>query len=667
MATISGAALCAVVATLFWTGLGFALTRRLVPAVLALPLAPAIGFAVHSAVVLPVFFFVPFTPAAIGAVAVLILAVAVIVSSRNAPLSGEKRAPHVPAWSYGLAALLAMASAAAVLPKLTGDAVLLADPIFDHAKVALIDDMARLGVPPGNPFFADEGRPFAYYYLWHFGAAEVARLLGRSGWDADAGLTWFSAFASLAAMMGLAVWLARRASAAPLAVVFAATASARYLLWDLFGAENVDAVLSRPAGFAGFVFQSAWVPQHIISAALVMVAICLIAQLAHHRNTLVIITLGLVAAAGFESSTWIGGFAFAASALFAVPLLLFAIGQSERRQFLGALAAAAIIAAAVATPLLRDQFAAVATRSTGSPIAVEPHDVFGEAAPAWLGLLDLPGFWLVFLPLELAAIYIPGIIALVAFLAGPGPDPDRRRTVLALAALAAASLTVSWLLVSTLADNNDLGWRAVLPAAMALTVFSAAGLARWIAARAWTAIAMTAAAILVGLPGMAELIRSDIEGRREVDAILFAQTPEMWAAVRRHAGPGERVANNPLFLADMTLWPVDISWALLADLRSCYAGRELALVYASLPRPRLDEIDTQFIRVFAGKAQPGDVEDLATKYDCQLVVLTSADGAWASDPFLANPRYRLVEEKLDAWRIYRVAAGGESGNQWRSP
>jgi hypothetical protein len=142
-----------------------------------------------------------------------------------------------------------------------------------------------------------------------------------------------------------------------------------------------------------------------------------------------------------------------------------------------------------------------------------------------------------------------------------------------------------------------------------------------------------------------------------VDASLFAQTPEMWAAVRRHAGPQERVANNPLFVADMTLWPVDISWALLANRRSCYAGRELALVYASLPRPRLDEIDAQFMRVFAGRAEPGDVEDLAANYGCRLVVLTAADGAWANDPFAAHPRYRLVEERPDAWRIYRVVAG----------
>jgi hypothetical protein len=370
------------------------------------------------------------------------------------------------------------------------------------------------------------------------------------------------------------------------------------------------------------------------------------------------VTLGLVAAAGFESSTWIGGFAFAASALVAAPLLFFASERNARWRLLGALLVAAIIAAIVAAPFLRDQFAAVAARSTESPIAVMPHDVFGEITPAWLRrLLDPPGFWLVFLPVELTAIYIPGVMALVAFLACRDLDPDRRRAVLALAALAVASLAISWLLVSTLADNNDLAWRAVLPAAMALTVFSAAGLARWIAARAWAAVAVVAAAILVSLPGTAELIHNDLAGRREADAKLFAQTPEMWAAVRRHARPNERIANNPLFLADMTLWPVDISWALLANRRSCYAGRELALVYASLPRPRLDEIDAQFTRVFAGKAEPGDVEDLAAKYDCRLVVLTAADGAWANDPFAAHPRYRLAEEKPGAWRIYRVVAG----------
>src|SRR5262249_53958318 len=120
----------------------------------------------------------------------------------------------VPAWAYGLAALLAVIPTLAILPKETSDGIILAGPMFDHAKAAIIDDMARLGLPPGNPFFGSAGDRLAYYYLWYVGAAQFARVLAISGWEADAAMTWFTAFASLSLMMGLAAWLARRASAA---------------------------------------------------------------------------------------------------------------------------------------------------------------------------------------------------------------------------------------------------------------------------------------------------------------------------------------------------------------------------------------------------------------------------------------------------------------------
>jgi len=199
---------------LFWTGLGLAITRRLVPGALALPVASAVGWAVHSTIALPVFFFVPFSVATIAAVAAIVLMAGIFASRAGDHPDEPGSLVRVPAWAYAAAALLALAPAAAIMPKFVGDAVFLADPIFDHAKVALIDDMARLGLPPGNPFFAEGASRFVYYYLWHFSAAELSRLLGAGGWEADAAMTWFSAFASLAAMMGFAVWLSRRAWAA---------------------------------------------------------------------------------------------------------------------------------------------------------------------------------------------------------------------------------------------------------------------------------------------------------------------------------------------------------------------------------------------------------------------------------------------------------------------
>ena len=102
------------------------------------------------------------------------------------------------------------------MPKVGIDGVAFAPPIFDHSKAVLIDEMTRLGLPPGNPFFGAVGEPasrLAYYYLWHFSAAELALLTGASGWEADIAMTWFTAFSSLALMLGLANWFSGRATA----------------------------------------------------------------------------------------------------------------------------------------------------------------------------------------------------------------------------------------------------------------------------------------------------------------------------------------------------------------------------------------------------------------------------------------------------------------------
>ena len=81
----------------------------------------------------------------------------------------------------------------------------------------------------------------------------------------------------------------------------------------------------------------------------------------------------------------------------------------------------------------------------------------------------------------------------------------------------------------------------------------------------------------------------------------------------------------------------------------------MTLAYTALTRARREEIDAQFIRVFAGDASPQDVEDLAARYDCRVVVVTAQDGAWRRDPFATSALYRLVEDDA-RWRIYRLAA-----------
>src|SRR5206468_10024518 len=126
----------------------------------------------------------------------LSLAVAGVWLLRRPPLTASKPEMRVkPRW-FAAAGVIALAPAFALLPKYSERGVHLAAPIFDHSKIAIIDAMTRQGLPPVNPVFGAAGR-VAYYYLWHFSAAELALPLRISGWEADIGLTWFTAFASL--------------------------------------------------------------------------------------------------------------------------------------------------------------------------------------------------------------------------------------------------------------------------------------------------------------------------------------------------------------------------------------------------------------------------------------------------------------------------------------
>ena len=656
MALTLHAAIGAVVALLFWTVLGLCISQRIFPSALRLPVAPALGWAVHSAVALPIFMVLGFS--ALGVAALAAIAATPAVAASKLRFDDQSRHQRIPSWAYLVAAVLALAPALAVAPEHVGDAVVVAKPIYDHAKIAIIDAMTRLGLAPANPFFGEFGERgrLAYYYLWYFSAAQLAIVLRLTGWEADIALTWFSAFSSLTLMMGLALWFARR-SAALWVLLFAATGSLRFVLWALFGGERLDGMLDYATGFAGWLFNSAWVPQHLMSASCAVIAVLLISRLVAQRSALLFLTLVLVVVAGFESSVWIGGITFPLSALIACPILMWRIGPSERGRLALTLAATALLSIVLAAPLLLDQLALVEQRGGGLPVIVQHFGVLGTWFKDPLRrILDLPAYWLVLLPVEFPATYVAGSISLTTFLAARRLEPERRRAAVVLAAQAGAGLVISWLLVSTLAENNDLGLRAVLPSAVIFIVFAAAGLSTWLQEGRRLAAGAVLAGLLLGFPDAAQIIYGNVIGRPAQPGAAFAQTPQMWEAVRRHSGPDERVGNNPLYLADMTPWPVNLSWALLSNRSSCFAGRELVLPYVPLTPAQREEIDALFVRVFGGNGGENDVREMALRFGCRVVVVTAQDPLWRRDPFAASALYRLVETAPDRWRIYRAVA-----------
>lgn len=654
MALLYPTFLSALAGLVLWTGVGWVIARRLpLAGVAALPLAPALGWAVQNVVALAVAQVVGFSFASILGATALACALALLPTPPRPAEPGE--GARFPLWIYALAALVALGPAVAVLPKFVADGVILAAPIFDHSKVTLIDQIVREGVPPANPVFGGEGAPagVAYYYLWHFGAAQLARLTGASGWEADAATSWFSAFASLC-LMGAIAFRFHRGALAPLFVLVACcTGSLRTLLEALFDPDALERVLNSATGFAGWLFQSTWSPHHVASAGCTVMATWLLVQLAVRPSVLVAAVLALVVAAGFQSSIWVGGVTFALAGTGVVLVLLASGVPGGRLRFLAFGAVAALAAAALAFPLLVEQYHAALARGGGSPIVLDPYHVLGPAWPeAVRRMLDLPAYWLVLLVVEFPVILVAGPVTLGRWLRAGGGKAEHRLLVRALAVLALVSFSCSWLLVSVAGDNNDFGWRAVLPGILVLTAAGAAGVARWIGQRARAAIALALAATLAALPAGAVIVSGNLAGDPSPSAAAFAQAPAMWQAVRRHTPPDVRVASNPRLFADMTPWPVNISWALLSDRRSCFAGKELAIAFAPLSIERRDEISARFARIFEGRADEDDVRTLAHDYHCGVALVTAQDGAWDHDPFAASALYRLAETRAGKWRIY---------------
>lgn len=643
---------CALAATLLWTAIGLAPALLLERGVrIALAVAPAFGWAVHNAVALPLLTFFGFS-AANTALLAAALAGGSLLMARRLTGGGEEK-PNIPGAAFVGAALLAGIVAAAILPKPSGDAVFLSAPIFDHTKIAIVDAIVRQGLPPTNPVFAEAGgsAPFAYYYLWHFSAAQLGLLFGVSGWEADAAQTLFTAFAALALVMGLAVRLGGRPAAAYFVLALVFTGSLRAVFGGFAGDSALPPFLSSYRGLSGLFYQAAWAPQHVAGASCVLLSLLLIVRISERVSMSGAMLLGIVAAAGAQSSTWVGGVTFAILAPSAGVLLLLRM-ERGRAAFAAAAVAAAALAILFAFPMLRAQLAETAMRG-GATFVLRPYPVLGTLFPEGpRRLLDLPAYWLVLLPIEFPAVLSIGLAGAVALLRRRSDGLDRPLAgVLALAGL--ASFSVAWLLASAVGENNDLGWRAVLPGLMILAAFGAAALAQWLQAGRRVPLALAGVAWLLALPGALQTAAEDLRGFRTDAGVRFAEAVDIWEAVRAHAGPEDRVGNNPLFLADLTAWPINISWALLSDRPSCFAGREMALAFAPLPAERREAINAQFIRVFSGDARQADVSDMAQRYGCTVVLLTPEDGAWTRDPFATSELYEKVSD-TPHWRLYRV-------------
>jgi hypothetical protein len=629
------AAFC--VACAYFTAIGLPLARAVAPrGVPALGMAPALGWAVYMAAALPFLGLTGF-----GALQIWIFSGAALLGAGVLGMK-QRGTPNLPLWTLAAAGLTALVPAMAIMPKVTASGILLAPPLFDHVKIALVDGILRTGLPVPNPFYGpDDPGHLAYYYLWHVGTAMLARVTQVGGWAAEAAATGFTGFAALMLMLGLARAFGGGTVAFLAVALLSLCGSMRPLLSHVIGAGRIDALVPRGGDIGGWLNQAAWVPQHVAGACCALVSALLMLRLAEGGGVLVALFLGLAVAAGFESSVWVGGIGFAVAGGVLGVWLVRRAAWPERTRFFLRGCGAAVLAGLLILPLFLAELQAARARG-GSGLALRPYAVFGGGSH----VLDVPGFWFFLLPFAWPAAVPLGVAGAWRRIRA-GSDAG---LLPCLGLFGLMCLCVAWLLRSTI-DNNDLGWRAGLPALLVLTGLAAVWLDHLAARKAWLALGVCCGIAALGVPDSVRMVGEYASGQLPGDAVAFARSEALWQAVRRNTRPTDRIANNPRFVGAATPWPVNISWATLSDRPSCYAGWATVIAYGALPRQQLLAVDHRMTRVFDGAPLAGDVAALALAQNCAAAVITPADGAWLHDPFAAASDYTLAEAG-PGWRIY---------------
>lgn len=601
--------------------------------------------------------------------------------------------PAPPAWSlapWHSLALLAFAALWAVFPTLNiypsvyQDALFVNVHIFDHAKIALVDSIAREGMLPVNPYYAPEGERILliYYYIWHFFAAQLKLIGGVTGWQAEVAMNGFTAFATLSFLMALAALSSqRRALAAWLVLLFALLGPPADLLMTLLS-QGLHDWVGYPKVNGGQVhglevlwLQAAWVPQHVLAALSIVVLLFFISRvLLYPRMQLgYAVMAGLTAATGFGASTWVGGIALGVSLpVLAGAALALRLPWRQYGYALQTAIVAVIVCIVAAIPLFISQ--------ASGPSLTESQLPFGLGLYPSTSLYDINTrsgyvihvilFWLQFLPLNLGVGYV---LAMLTLGLRKAITPEARNfRYLSIGAVIAFLLIVQFL--QSQFWNNSFGWRTVLVPVMLFLVWAAVGLAdlldgqfaqkphwrlhRWLTRGQLALVSLVMMGVMLGLLGTLRIFQlpDPINPPRSAEELAarqgFLHQREAWAKVREYVAEDELVQANPDGYLLLTPWPATLPYALFADRSTAYANVEYSTVFAYRYDAEQNRATYALMQnVFSATPQAESLQRLRDVFKVKAILVDQFDPVWHSNAIEQSGIYQLAHGE-ETFKIY---------------
>ncbi|MDO4219413.1 MAG: hypothetical protein Q4C78_05470 [Synergistaceae bacterium] len=572
--------------------------------------------------------------------------------------------------------VVAFVSCCSIAPLEFDGKIYIGSSIYDHVKVALIDSIANFGLPPRNPWIADNGIPVnvVYYYGLHAFAAQLTILTGLSGYMADTSLVLgFSVFISTSTILALSLKLAQRTGLnkpqhkkflfiAFCLMYFSARLS---VYFDLLPQGIKSAFYPANLAMVGFwplLINCMWTSQHYVAATFTVLIIYLYDLLlaCNEKKSVKELTIfiGIIASAAIMTSIYAGAFPFV---FLLVAFVFVYIRNSKFREDFNSKLPSVLWAVVIAFIIVFPYVLHIFIDLKEAPVAFGVQPTYGDSfRGGFLPLLKyILSFYFIVLPKHLGLFYVFGLGFVIVHIFNPKMRQEQDRLLLFGKLLAITTLIIIVFVHSTF-YSNDFGWRTSEPTSLFLYAFSTLCLTK-----IFVSLYESKKKIVYALVVFITIIQAVALFYPKYDSAIIIHTnhPELretftkavkgWERVREVTDKKDLVLSNPSAFGVLTGGSntagncVDVFF-------SCYARRNTPV---SIPifswcysmDYDLDKLNARFDRVvkfFEGAPDQNQVNYIIDDLKVKAILVTPVDGLWKNEGKLLT-RYKKVFSTAD--------------------
>ena len=540
--------------------------------------------------------------------------------------------------------------------------------VYDHVRCAIVSSIADFGIPPVNPWLADDGQPIPlfYYFGWYAWAAQLPVLTKVSAHFAECCMTGFSALVSLSGLTGIAglCGLGKKQYGIPAFLYFTLfIVNSSQLITPLFP-EKVFHTLNPTSFMVGYwshIDNFVWLPHHMFSAATVVLFLFLYFQLfrvkAKGEKLGIAVLIGILGASASFTSVYAGAFTLVYAGISTLVLYL-AWGAFRKR--VNRNIVPHVMMLAVFLPLSFSYFRYLTSvKSETFPLAfgIMPAYDLSNSLSGWIRYLF--SLYMFQLPNNLGLFFLFGMIACLV----PRILPKNGMMLFARVFILVSLLSIT--VIHSSFYSNDFGWRTFTAPAILLSFFSAFLLVRFIGwfraggkGRKVFGYGMIALLIVFecflykDAPAGIRLPKNYLDLRRQ-----FARSVEGWDVVHRNTKSNELVQCNPKSfyelgaLYDMKDCSTNVFFSLYSKRATAVGDLIFSKCYSEYyPQEKLQRRYDRVCTIFDGDPTEQEIAYLAEDLKIGAVLVTPYDGMWEKPGAIRTYYPRLIE--TPDYRVY---------------